>query len=351
MINNILIIRFRRVGDSVLTMALCHSLKLSFPKAKIHFVINSGICSLFKGHTDIDRVIPFNDHENQGLAYIKKVWALMHETHYDVIIDMRSTPKTMFFSLFSLSTTYRIGRLKWYNHGIHNYRIETPEGMDRVQSNLHLMEPLAAEGKLIKDEQFLLYITDQEKQDYRKYMEQQGISFQKPILLVAVTTRIPHKSWPKDRMTEILRRIIETYHPQVIFNYSGPAEEKTARDYYNALNQDSHIFVNVKADTLRQLCTLCALSNFFFGNEGGPRHISQALQVPSFAIFPPGIDKDFWLPGQSERYQGISPDDSVPPEHQIEMSYAERMSLITVEDVWAGLQPMLESVIEDFRAE
>ena len=349
MINHILIIRFRRVGDSVLTMALCHSLRLSFPKAQIHFVINSGIACLFNGHADIDRVIPFNDRENHGLNYIKKVGALMRETHYDVIIDMRSTPKTLLFSLFSLSTPYRIGRKKWYNHGVHNYRIETPDGMDRVQSNLHLMEPLAAEAKLIKDEQFLLYITEEEKQTYRNYMQQQGIDFQKPIVLAAVTTRIPHKSWPRERMTEILKRIIDTYHPQLIFNYSGPEEEKAAREYYDTLHQDSHIFMNVKADTLRQLCALCSLSNFFFGNEGGPRHISQAFQVPSFAIFPPDIDKDFWLPGQSERYQGISPDDSVAPEHQIEMSYSERMSLITVEDVWAGLQPMLDSAIGNQR--
>lgn len=283
------------------------------------------------------------------MTYVKKVFSLMQNVHYDVIIDMRTTPKSLLFSLFSLSTPYRIGRRKWYSRWLCNYRMETPENMDRVESNLHLMEPLEAEGKLQKDTEFSLYLSDAERIAYRQYMERGGINFKSPVVLAAVTTRIPHKAWPKECMTEILRRLIDTYHPQIIFNYSGEEEEAVARSYYLALNRDPHIFIDIKAKTLRELCALCSASSFFFGNEGGPRHISQAFHIPSFAIFPPDIDKDFWLPGKSERYQGISPNDSVPPEHQVEMSYSGRMSLITVDDVWAGIQPMMDSVIDNFR--
>jgi ADP-heptose:LPS heptosyltransferase len=344
-IKKILIIRFRRVGDSVLSMALCHSLKLSFPEAEIHFVINKGIAPLYRNHPDIDRVITFSDAENHGMTYVKKVYGLMKSTRYDVIIDMRSTLKTLLFSLFSLHTPYRIGRKKWYGGGLLNYRLETPEGADRVQSNLHLMDPLAAEGKLIKDEHFPLYITSAEKADYQNYLQSKGIDLRRPVVLVAVATRIAGKAWPRERMVTILRRIIDNYHPQMVFNYSGEIEAEAARQYYEALGRDPHIHIDIEAKDLRQLCALCACSSFFFGNEGGPRHISQAFEVPSFAIYPPGIDKHFWLPGQSERYQGISPDDSVSPDVQSQMSYQERMSLITVDDVWAGLQPMLDQFL------
>lgn len=345
-LRHILVIRFRRVGDSVLSMALCHSLKLSFPEARIDFVINKNIAPLYAGHPDIDRVIPFSERENHGLTYIKKVYSLMRSVHYDVIIDMRSTPKTLLFSLFSLRTPYRIGRKKWYGRGILNYRLSTPEGADRVESNLHLMDPLAAEGKLTKSEEFPLYVSDEEKAAFRNYMAEKGIDFGKPIMLVAVTTRISSKSWIRERMTEILRRILDTTHAQLIFNYSGEVEAQSAQRYYEALNKNPRIFLNIEAKNLRELCALCANVQFFFGNEGGPRHISQAFRVPSFAIYPPGIDKHFWLPGASERYQGISPDDSLNPDMQAEMSYGQRMALITVDDVWAGLQPMLEQYIQ-----
>ena len=345
MIQDILVIRFRRVGDSVLSMALCHSLKLSFPHAKIHFVINKAIAPLFQGHPDVDRLVTFNERECHGLTYVKKVKEVMKHTHFDVIIDMRSTPKTLLFALFSLSTNYRIGRKKWYNKKIHNYRMETPEDMDRVQSNLNLMEPLKKEGKLIRNENFHLYISEKEKADYKAYMTAQGINPNKPIVLAAVATRIEHKAWPKGRMTEVLRRILDNYDVQLIFNYGNDVEKNIACYYYNALDKSPRIFINIEAKGLRELCALSTLSSFFFGNEGGPRHISQAFEIPSFAIYPPGIDKDFWLPGQSERYQGISPDDRLPVSKQTEMSYKERMELITVEDVWTGLSPMLDQYV------
>lgn len=339
MIKNILVIRFRRVGDSVLSMALCHSLKLSFPEAKVHFVINSGIAPLYEGHPDVDEVIPFTPEECKGLRYVRRVWQVMHATHYDVIIDMRSTVKTCFFSLFSLSTPYRIGRRKAYNRGLHNFRLDNPKGADRVKTNLNLLTPLGKEGELKLDRHFPLYISEKERSDFRQYMQAQGIDFSRPVVLTACATRIIGKEWPQERMAEVLRRLIEN-HPdvQIIFNYAGEVETAAARQLYEMLDHSPNIFLNVEAGSLRQLCALCANSDFFFGNEGGPRHIAQAFSVPSFAIYPPGIRKEFWLPGKDERYQGISPDDYVEREQQKNLSYAQRFAILTIDEVWKGLE-------------
>ena len=101
-IKRILIIRFRQIGDSILAIALCSTLKKSFPDAEIHFVLNKNIAPLYEGHPDIDKVITFDKNENKPFtAYIKKVWQVMHQNKYDIIIDMRSTIRTLFFSLFS----------------------------------------------------------------------------------------------------------------------------------------------------------------------------------------------------------------------------------------------------------
>ena len=54
-IKRILIIRFRQIGDSILAVALCSTLKKSFPDAEIHFVLNKNIAPLYEGHPDIDK--------------------------------------------------------------------------------------------------------------------------------------------------------------------------------------------------------------------------------------------------------------------------------------------------------
>ena len=106
-IKKILIIRFRQIGDSILAVALCSTLKKSFPDAEIHFVLNKNIASLYEGHPDIDKVITFDKNENKPFtAYIKKVWQVTHQNKYDVIIDMRSTIRTLFFSIYCIKNPF-----------------------------------------------------------------------------------------------------------------------------------------------------------------------------------------------------------------------------------------------------
>lgn len=347
-IKKILVVRFRRVGDAVLTTALCTSLKKSFPEAEIHYVLNAGIAPLYRDHPDVDQVISFSNRDNENIfRYIARVWQVMRQNHYDVIIDVRSTFRTLFFALFGLSVPYRIGTKKSYNLFLHNYRIDNrrDKTTDVVSHLLMLLKPLEAEREIVYDPEFRLYVSAAEQHAFRDYMEREGVDFSRPVILAAVTARLTHKVWCKDRMQEVLRRIIEKYSAQIIFNYAGD-EESDAINIHRDMDSNPNIFIGIKANSLRELCALATNCNFFFGNEGGPRHLSQALGVPSFAIFPPGIPKAMWLPVGGGRYQGISPDDLAPSEQQQGMSYRDRFDIINVEDTWRLLDPMLNKYLK-----
>lgn len=347
-IQKILVVRFRRVGDAVLTTALCTSLKKSFPDAEIHYVLNAGIAPLYEGHPDVDKVICFSNRDNANIfRYIVRVWRVMRENRYDVIIDVRSTFRTLFFSLFGLSAAYRIGTKKSYNHLLHNYRIDNrrDKTTDVISHLLMLLKPLEAETKINYCTEFKLYVSDEERQAFRRYMEQEGIDFSRPVILAAVAARLAHKVWDKEKMKEILRRIIEKYNAQIIFNYAGD-EEDYALSMHSEMGNSSSIFTAIKADSLRALCALAVNCDFFFGNEGGPRHLSQALSIPSFAIFPPGIPKAMWLPAEGGDYQGISPDDVLPREQQEGMDYQQRFNLIQVAPLWEKLDAMLQQKLK-----
>ena len=72
-IRKILVIRFRQIGDSILAIALCSTLKRSFPTAEVHFVVNKNIAPLYEGHPDIDKIFTFDKNENKPFhVYIKK---------------------------------------------------------------------------------------------------------------------------------------------------------------------------------------------------------------------------------------------------------------------------------------
>lgn len=342
-VKKVLVIRFRRVGDAVLSVVICATVRKSFPGAEIHYVVNEAIGPLFRDHPDVDRVITFSDRENNHFfTYLAKVYRLMRKERYDVIVDTRSTLKTLWFSVFSLGTKYRIGTWKYYNLFFHNYRVKNHqnESLDEVSRNLLLVKPLEREGRIVYETDFKLRVTDEEMDDFRRYMVERGIDFSRLVVLCTPFTRVVDKKWDIQKMKEVLSRLVWKYDAQLIFNYSKE-EKAEALALYDEMEGGKYIFVNVEADSLRKLVAMLSLSDFFFGNEGGPRHMAQACGVPGLAIYPPWVNKQKWLPSRDERYQGISPLDFIPEAERGMLSDREMFDRLTVEQVWERLDGML----------
>jgi heptosyltransferase-2 len=238
--------------------------------------------------------------------------------------------------------------------------------MDEVERTLRLLSPLERVAAVHYDRVFKLYLSPAEREAARRAMEEQGVDFSRPVIVCAVATRMPVKAWEAGRMAQVLGRVIRDYDAQLIFNHAGKEEEETARSLHRMMNDHPNVFTSIHAPTLRDLAAVIANANFFFGNEGGPRHISQALDIPSFAIYPPHISKSKWLPNASERFQGIHPTDLagnlvndlasdlsdnlagnlagnlMDEASWKKLSYHEQFALVTVEAVWERLKPMLD---------
>ena len=335
----ILVIRFRQMGDAILATPLLSTLRASFPDADIHFVLNERLAPLFEGHPAISRIITFTDQERHSFfTYLRKVWRIVHQTRYDAIIDMRSTVNTMSFALFSLRSKYRIGIRKPYTFAIYNHRFEACEDNESmIDHNLKLAQPLIALSSApVTTTSLSLAVTDEEIASFRHYMEQQGIDFSRPVMLVGVTAKLEHKTWPEDRMTELLCRFVEAFPQwQLIFNYAPGREADNARRIYDNISNrlsslNSHIFLNIEAKSPRQLAAMAANCTAYFGNEGGARHIVHAMRRPSLVICSPGVSKTTWLPQHTDvTALGID---------------APSYDLITVDQVWSQLYSYIFSI-------
>lgn len=333
----ILVIRLRQMGDAILATPLLSTLRANFPDAQIDFVLNERIAPLFEGHPAINRIITFSDEERHSvLTYIGKVWRMVHQTRYDAIIDMRSTVNTMLFALFSLRSRWRIGIRKPYTWGVFNHRFEGCEDNESmIDHNLQLALPLLMEGAK-EDRNLSLAITEKEQQDFRQYMERQGIDFSRPVMLVGVTAKLVHKTWAEDRMTEVLRRFIAACPQwQLIFNYAPGQEAENARRIFSNIEGKadvSSVFLNIEAKSPRQLAAMAANCTAYFGNEGGARHIVHAMGRPSLVICSPGASKTTWLPQDTDILAlGID---------------APSYDLITVDKVWPELQRFSEAILK-----
>lgn len=342
-IKKVLVIRFRQMGDAVLATPLLNALRRQYPEAQIDFVLNERIAPLFEGHPAISRIITFTDEERHHvLTYVRKVWHIVRATRYDVIIDMRSTVNTMLFALFSPATPYRIGIRKPYTRLVFNHRFEgCREDESMINHNLQLLSPLGIHNS---KQAITLSITEQEKAAFHSYMKQRGIDFTRPVMLAGVTAKLASKTWAEDRMTEVLSRFMAAYpQVQIIFNFAPGQEAENARRIYHALGQHPNIFINIEAKNMRQLAAMAASCTFYFGNEGGGRHIVQAMGRPSLVVCSPMASKRTWLPENDEVLtRGIAATDIAPNASQL--SHEEQYSLITVNRVWEALQQFCQHI-------
>ena len=88
----ILVIRLKQIGDSVLALPLCKSLRKTWPDAEIHYLLYEHIAPLFTHSPAIDKVQVFTaDERRHPVQYLKKVLALRREK-YDLVIDIMAAP-------------------------------------------------------------------------------------------------------------------------------------------------------------------------------------------------------------------------------------------------------------------
>lgn len=305
----ILVVRFKQIGDAILSSVICNTLKRTFPDAEVDYVVYEHISPLFKNHKYIDNVISITKEEQKNpFKYLAKVWKITRKK-YDIVIDIMSTPKSEFFTLFSLGSRYRIGRRKPKRGYTYNYKIDEPrDAKDKVDKFLKMLKPLEQEYKVMYDNNYIITLTFEERSQMRKRMLDADIDFSRPVYICAANSRRESKIYNTEKMKRIVERVRDKLKGQVIFFYS-PEEKDFIMKFYEKFENKKDLFVNINTKSIRELAMVISNCDFFFGNEGGPRHLAQSLDVPSFAIFSPSASKKEWLSNANERHQGVEPGD------------------------------------------
>lgn len=338
----ILVVRFKQIGDAILSSVICNTLKRTFPDAEVDYVVYEHISPLFKNHKYIDNVISITKEEQKNpFKYLAKVWKITRKK-YDIVIDIMSTPKSEFFTLFSLGSKYRIGRRKPKRGYTYNYKIDEPrDARDKVDKFLKMLKPLEKDYHITYDNNYVITLTFEERSQMRKRMLDAGIDFSRPVYICAANSRRKSKIYNTEKMKRIVERVRDELKGQVIFFYS-PDEKDFIMKFYEKFEDKKDLFVNINTKSIRELAMVISNCDFFFGNEGGPRHLAQSLDIPSFAIFSPSASKKEWLSNANERHQGVESDDVGNCEN---LDYNGQYNLIDPDYVFDKIEKMSKKFI------
>lgn len=351
----ILVVRFRQIGDAILSSVICNSLRKSFPNAQIDYVLYDFVTPLFENHPAIDNVISIDKETRESpFKYLKFVWKVTRNK-YDIVIDIMSTPKSELFTLLSPFAKFRIGRKKKWRGFTYTHAIPEPRDVvEKCDKFLKLLRPLEDAGyKINYDNQFTINITKEEQNILRERMVEAGIDFSKKVAAFAINSRRSGKVYPKESMKEVIKLFLEKNPDyQILFFYS-PDEKEFALKMHDELNEykefHGRIFSNVFTKSIKELAMLIKNCNIFVGNEGGPRHLAQGLNTPSVGIYGPLSKKAYWLPSNDGSHIGIEPMDlvregKISREDFDSLDYWGKYSLMTPEIIVKKVQELIEFI-------
>ncbi len=303
----ILVIRFNAIGDVVLSSTICDSLRKTFPNARIDYLVHEPSQGLYKHHLSINQVIGLSWEERKNpIKYVKKIWSITR-TEYDIIIDASSTAKSELISLLSRKSKYRIGRYKKRRGIAYTHRIkQAAERPHKVLQRLELLRPLTEVGYQISyNEPINLMVTEPERAKMRGIIESHGIDLNKSIFVFCVSSKEPQKKWNRHYIVETIKHCLDRYQAQIVLFGGLPHELKEVELVHQDLACVSGVVRKVPINELRDLAILFSLCDVFIGNEGGPRHIAQAVGTPTATVFSPSAKKNEWLPITCAKHQAI----------------------------------------------
>lgn len=340
----ILVVRFRQIGDSIVSSVICKTLKESFPEAQIDYVLYEESAPLFEEQEYISNVIKISKKEQKNIIkYLGKVWKVTRQ-EYDIIIDIMSTPKSELFSLLSTKAKFKIGRKKDYRGYTYTHKIEEPKnGEDKPEKFLKMLKPLEENGYTIKyDKNYSFSFKEKEIKDIRKKMENAGVDFKKILIPFAITSRKPEKEYPKDLMEKLARLILNKYDCEIILYYS-PAEKEGAINFHKRLELDKRIISNISTKNIRELGIMLSQCDIFVGNEGGPRHLAQGVGIPTVSIFGPNSKKKDWLSKDNPMHLAIDIQD-IQCEGIENLSHEEKYRLMTPEKIMELVEEGIDKI-------
>jgi len=206
--------------------------------------------------------------------------------------------ESILITLFSMAKV-KISYDKWYSRAIYTetFKYITSGNISlgqAVENRLRLLKPLIGEI----DEVAIppkVYLTDNEILKAGSFLENNGVDFSKPILMISILGSSLQKSYPLSYMAEIISHVACQGEFTILFNYI-PSQLNKAKEIYNLCSPESKakIKFDVYTSSLRSFLGVLHHCNALIGNEGGATNMAKALNVPTFSIFSPWTEKMNW---------------------------------------------------------
>ncbi|MEZ6015945.1 MAG: glycosyltransferase family 9 protein [Planctomycetota bacterium] len=309
-----LVIQTRDIGDVLLSTALCDALKAAHPEASVDMLTMDHCAGVVQGNPNIDEVVVLEGKRRNEARYMAAFLRAVRRKRYDVILNVQGQLIGLLTCLASRRSR-RIGfdRFPWRLAHTDSIRLraytETSGQGYTLDDRFALIELLGAADQ---PREYHIHLDDAEVARGRALLAAAGMDCARPIVALGINARDDYKRWPLASYAELATWLVEAFGAQ-LFVFFGPSEAEYSRSFKPLLSERvrASVFDNVTTRSIRELAMAFRHCALYVGNDTGPRHIAQAVDLPAFAIVSPSSDKWCWIPWGHPRFRAVDTGDAL----------------------------------------
>lgn len=294
----ILVIQQKRIGDVLTSTILSNNLKKFYPDAKVDYMCYPNCVDVLIGNPNIDEIITLSNETRKSYLKLWKFIKDIRRRKYDVVVDAYCKLETNLITGFS-GAKYKISFDKgysnfFYTHTVKRFTNGTKSDLGlAIDNRLLLLKPLITDP--ITDYKPKIFLSESEIKDANQLLDKFGITRQKPIIMFGILGSEWYKTYPLEQMAKIIDFTVEKLDANIIFNYM-PSQKDDAQTVFShcSTRAQQNIHQQLYSTGLRPFLALLSQCSALIGNEGGSVNMAKALDVPTFSLFSPSVDKETW---------------------------------------------------------
>jgi len=293
----ILVMRYRFIGDTVLTVPFLRNLREAYPAAQIDLMLEPFSGQVIEGCPYVDRVIPFEFktiHTYSAAAKRGKLagylhyWKLIRNEGYDAAFVLkRSLSSALLVRLAGVPR--RIGFATEGRGILLTDRVAYRQDQHEVLNFLDCLRVLEVP---VTNTALELWPTPENEKKVAAIIAQAGWKDDDLKVIIHAAASLPAKQWPLDRFASVMTVLRDRHHARFVYTGSaGDAELYRAIEKLGPFNGLDLCGVT----TVRENLSVYKRADLFFGVDSGPMHMAAAMGVPVVALFGP-TDERKWGP-------------------------------------------------------
>lgn len=289
----ILVIRYRFIGDTILTVPFLRNLRQSCPNAVIDVLVGPQSGAVLENCPYLNELIVFDTtrfHKyDSGQGKAKNFWHyafMLRKRKYDCVFVLKRSLSSAFLALFT-GAPLRIGYATEGRNFLLTHPVRWRKDIHEVES---LFDILGAAGIPISDRELEAWISSQESQSVENIiaeLKEPGMR-----ILIHAAAAHPDKMYPAESWLKILQSLNERF--SAIFYFSGAERDVKLNDDLIAASGVRGVNTAGRL-SLRESMALYSKMQLAVCVDSGPAHLCAAVGTPTVAIFGP-TDPVRWRP-------------------------------------------------------